>query len=81
MVRIIKVGAIGELGGIRKSLQNVDSFTLSTIEHGALYWALETMMPNNSSLPRKLGMFVSIAVAYDLLVTRLQSAETSGTGR
>ena len=81
MPRLIKVGALGEIGGLRKVLQDVDSFTLATIEHTGLYVALETMLPSNSTLTRKVGVFLALAVAYNTLVQKLQSAESSGKNR
>ena len=81
MPRLLKVGALGEIGGLRKVLQDVDSFTLATIEHTALYVGLETMLPSNSTLTRKVGVFMALALAYNALVQKLQSAESSGKNR
>ena len=79
MPRLAKIGALG--GGLQKAVQDIDNATLGTIEHTALYFAIETMMPGNSSQMRKVGMFMAISISYNLLLGKVQSSESSGTGR
>ena len=81
MPRLIKVGGLGEVGGLRKVLGDVDSFTLATLEHTALFGALETMLPGNATLMRKIGIFAAISIAYNAIVQKFQSAESSGQNR
>lgn len=79
MPRLAKIGALGD--GLQKAVQDIDNATLGSIEHTFLYFAVENMMPNNSSSLRKLGIFMGISVAYNLLLSRVQSSESSGMGR
>ena len=78
MPRLAKVGALGD--GMRKAVQDIDNATLSTIEHTFLYYAVETMMANNSTHLRKLGIFMGVSVAYNMILQRVQSSESSGGG-
>jgi len=79
MPRLAKIGALGD--GLQKAVQDIDNATLGSIEHTFLYFAVEHMMPNNSSSLRKLGIFMGVSVAYNLLLSRVQSSESSGMGR
>lgn len=79
MPRLAKIGALGP--SLQKATQDIDNATLGTIEHGALYYAIETMMPANSSQLRKTGMFLGLSIAYNLLLSKVQSSESSGMGR
>jgi len=79
VLRLAKIGALGD--PLRQSIQDVDNATLQTIEGTALYYALEQMMPNNSSGARKLGMFMGLGIAYNLLLSKVMSSESSGMGR
>jgi len=78
-MRLAKVGALGD--PLRKAVQDVDNQTLQALEGTALYYAIETMMPTNSSLARKIGMFMGIGIAYNLLLTRVHTSEMSGMNR
>ena len=77
MPRLAKIGALGD--PMRKAFQDIDNATLSTIEHTGLYFAVETLMPANSTLLRKVGIFLGISVAYNMVLSRVQSSESSGT--
>ena len=79
MPRLAKVGALGS--SLQKSVQEIDNATLATIEHTGLYFLTDTLMPSNSSLYRKIGIFMGISIAYNLLLSRVQSSESSGVGR
>lgn len=79
MPRLAKIGALGP--NLQKAVQEIDNATLSTIEHTGLYFLTESMMPANSSSMRKLGIFLGVSIAYNLLLSRVQSSESSGTGR
>lgn len=79
MPRLAKIGALGD--GLRKATQDIDDATLGTIEHTALYYSIETLMPANSTQLRKMGIFLSVSIAYNLILSRVQSAESSGMGR
>ena len=79
MPRLAKVGALGP--GLQKMTQDVDNATLGTLEHTGLYFLVEQLMPGNATHLRKLGIFVGISIAYNLLLSRVQSSESSGMGR
>ena len=79
MPRLAKIGALGQ--PLQKAVQDIDNATLSTIEHTGLYFLTETMMPANSSQMRKLGIFLGISVAYNMILSKVQSSEGSGLGR
>lgn len=74
-----KMGIMGD--GLRKATQDIDNFTLSTLDHTALYFTVETLMPSNSTYLRKLGIFLGASIGYNLLLSRVQSSESSGMGR
>jgi len=78
-MRILKIGAGGD--SLRKAVQDVDDAMLGTIEHGLLYYGIEKMMPNNATDLRKLGVFLGISVAYNLMLSRVQSSESSGMNK
>ena len=79
VARLMKLGGLGV--GLQKGTQEIDNATLQTIEGTALYFGIETMMPGNSSLMRKVGMFLGLSIAYNLLLSRVQTSESSGMGR
>ena len=74
-----KMGILGPQ--LQKIVVDVDNATLSTLEHTALYGGINSMMPATSSTYRKLGMFLAASIAYNLVVSKAQSSESSGTGR
>ena len=74
-----KMGILGD--GLRKATQDIDNFTLSTLDHTALYYTVNHLMPVNSTELRKLGIFLGTSIAYNLLLSRVQSSENSGMGR
>ena len=74
-----KMGILGD--NLQKIVVDVDNATLSTIEHTGLMAAVHTMMPQNSTLMRKIGIFLATSIAYNLVVQRSMSSESSGTGR
>jgi len=76
MPRLAKIGALGQ--PLQKATQDIDNATLGTIEHTALYFLTEHLMPNNSTQMRKLGIFLGISIAYNMLLSRVQSSESSG---
>ena len=79
MPRLAKIGALGQ--PLQKAVQDIDNATLGTIEHTGLYFLTESMMPANSSFMRKIGIFLGVSIAYNLLLGRVQSSESSGGGR
>lgn len=76
MVRLAKIGALGDAP--RKAVQDIDNMTLATLEHTGLYFLTENLMPANSTRMRKLGIFLGISIAYNMLLSRVQSSESSG---
>jgi len=74
-----KMGILGD--NLQKIVVDVDNATLSTIEHKGLMAAVHTMIPQNSTLMRKIGIFLATSIAYNLVVQRSMSSESSGTGR
>jgi|TARA_B110000208_G_scaffold22018_1_gene27935 hypothetical protein len=78
-LRAAKRGILGE--GLQKPISNIDDKVLSTVEHTGLMFGVQTMMPSNSTLLRKTGIFLALSIAYNLLIDRAQSSESSGTGR
>jgi len=78
-LRAAKRGILGE--GLQKTVSSIDDKVLSSLEHTALFGAVGTMMPQNSTFMRKVGIFLATTVAYNLLIDKAQSSESSGTGR
>ena len=66
---------------LQKLVVDVDNATLSTLEHTGLMAAVHTLMPANSTLMRKIGVFLVTSIAYNLVNERAMSSESSGTGR
>ena len=79
MIRLAKIGSLGS--GLQKMTQDIDNATISTVEHTALFHAINELMPSNSSHLRKLGMFMIVSISYNMLLSRVQSSESSGVGR
>jgi len=79
VLRSAKMGILGE--PLQKLVVDVDDATLGTIEHTALYYMTNSMMPANSTQTRKIGIFIATSLAYNMIVARAQSSESSGTGR
>jgi len=74
-----KKGMFGD--GLRKLTQDTDDRTLSTLEHSVLGFAVNEMLPANSTTIRKALMFLSISIGYNMILQKVQSSETSGLGR
>ncbi len=79
VLRASKRGVLGE--GLQKITADVDDKVLSSLEHTALYHAVNVMMPSNSTHTRKVGIFLALSIAYNLLIDRAQSSESSGLNR
>jgi len=74
-----KMGILGK--NLQKIVVDVDNATLSTIEHTGLCAACSCMLPANSTLIRKIGIFFATSLAYNTIVARSMSSESSGNGR
>jgi len=79
MLIMSKMGILGP--DLQKVVSDVDNATLSTLEHTGLFLGVSTMMPQNSTLMRKIGVFLVTSIAYNLVNQRAMSSESSGTGR
>ena len=74
-----KMGVLGNI--LQKIVVDIDNATLSTIEHTGLLAGVSTMLPANTSLMRKIGLFLATSIAYNLIVQRAMSSESSGKNR
>ena len=79
---VLKAAKMGVLGqNLQKPLTEIDDNTLGAIEHTALYYMVHTMMPANSTNTRKIGIFLATSLAYNAVISRSMSSESSGMGR
>ena len=79
---VLKASKMGVLGPqLQKIVVDVDDNTLGAIEHTGLLLAVSTMLPANSTLIRRTGLFLITSIAYNLVISRAQSSESGGMGR
>ena len=79
---VLKASKMGVLGPqLQKIVVDVDDNTLGAIEHTGLLVAVSTMLPANSTLIRRTGLFLITSIAYNLVISRAQSSESGGMGR
>ena len=79
---VLKASKMGILGqNLQKIVVDVDDNTLGAIEHTGLLLAVSTMLPANSTLIRRTGLFLATSIAYNLVISRAQSSESGGMNR
>jgi len=79
VLRLMKIQALGS--GSSKMVAGIDNNTLGTVEHTALAFGVNTMVGSEKTHMRRLGIFLGISIAYNLLLSKVASAEVAGNGR
>ena len=79
VLRMSKKGILGE--PMQKAVNTIDDSVLGTVEHATLFYATNSLMPANSTLLRRTGIFLAISIAYNLILDKSLSSESSGMGR
>ena len=79
VLRLAKIQALGS--GSSKMVAGIDNNTLATVEHTALAFGVNTLVGSEKTHLRRLGIFLGISIAYNLLLSKVASAEVAGNGR
>ena len=79
VLRLAKIQALGS--GSSKLVQGIDNNTLATVEHTALAFGVNSLVGSEKTHMRRLGIFLGISIAYNLLLSKVASAEVAGNGR
>jgi len=79
VLRLMKIQALGS--GSSKMVAGIDNNTLCTFEHTALCFGINTLIASEKTHMRRLGIFLGISIAYNLLLSKVASAEVAGNGR
>ena len=79
VLRLAKINALGN--GTAKMVAHVDNNTLASIEHTALAFSVNTLVGSEKTHMRRLGIFLGLTIAYNLLLSRVASSEVAGNNR
>ena len=79
VLRASKMGILGD--SMAKAVNTIDDSVLATAEHSVLFYTTNALMPSNSTLIRRTGIFLAVSIAYNLILDKAMSSENSGMNR
>jgi len=75
----MKIQALGQ--GSSKLVAGIDNNTLATIEHTGLAFGVSSLVGSEKTGMRRLGIFLAVSMAYNLLLSKVASSEVAGNNR